>query len=119
MFQNNQARLKLELYYRDHAVLQSSYYHDLVNELQKDNFRAIKLLRHIHWNQDSRETFANGKFKTIRMLGLSGVESLAISGPDIRFSGACSINADIKCAPRFLPFHLSKCFKIKSLKGLI
>jgi len=57
--QNNQARLKLELYYRDHVVLQPCYYHDLVNELQKDNFRAIKLLRHIHWNHDSRETFAN------------------------------------------------------------
>ncbi|KAL5260669.1 hypothetical protein ACHWQZ_G010731 [Mnemiopsis leidyi] len=56
--QNNQAKLKLELYYRDHAVLQPSYYHDLVNHLQKDNFRAIKLLRHLRW-RESRETFAH------------------------------------------------------------
>ena len=61
MFQNNQAKLKLELYYRDHAVLQPSYYHDLVNHLQKDNFRAIKLLRHLRW-RESRETFAHGEF---------------------------------------------------------
>ena len=104
MFQNNQARLKLELYYRDHAVLQPSYYHDLVNELQKDNFRAIKLLRHLHWNPagNSRETFANGKFKIVRLLGEGEVGELNVGLFRDLISGAVSlpdILSPVSCPP--------------------
>ena len=52
-------KLKLELYYREHVVLKPACYRDLVDELQKNKYRSLKVLRDLHWAQESRETLAS------------------------------------------------------------
>ena len=61
-FQNSNVKpkLKLELYYRDHAVLDVHHYHALVKELQRDGFQSLKLIRTLDW-ETRREIVAGGK----------------------------------------------------------